>query len=192
MLIELARLESENEKLRAAVAGNDAEHQARKRKVAESYAAYEARFFDNDGLTANTSAALRWQGLASSVMMFLTFIMAFAGILFSGFQLWTATATAAKALVKAAEVSKPHPGEPRDGDVFGFSVKASEFQLRTSAIGLAVLVISCVYLHYFYVNVYKIDFGTCQAKEGTAQASPIGPDRSPAAPEKAAAQKGSP
>jgi len=154
-------LERENSELRAKLQERDSAR-------GKSYDAYEVAYYEQlRKLGQRHIAIYEWQDRASDWVLFLTVVVALAGIGFSGYQLWLGTRVAVNAMAAAP---RPAPGSALEpgaspspqGHVIDLVVEASKLQLKTSAIGLAVLIISCLYLYFFLTNVYKIDRVICE------------------------------
>ena len=155
------RLEKENTELRAKL-------QERDSLRGKSYEAYEIAYYEQlRKLGQRHIAIYEWQDRASDWVLFLTVVVALAGISFSGYQLWLGTKVAISAITAApvptaATPFDPGAGPAPAGNVVDLVVEANKIQLKTSAIGLAVLIISCLYLYFFLTNVYKIDRVICE------------------------------
>jgi hypothetical protein len=89
-----------------------------------------------------------WQARASEILIWVVVIVCLSGVLFSGYQLWRATA--------------PRPvggsADKSNADPLATNVELSWQSVRvtSSVIGLVVLVISVAYLYLFLKEVYHI------------------------------------
>lgn len=131
-------------------------------EAGKSYSRYLSSFYDQATERGKWSVDVyRWQSSASDILMFLTAIITLAGVAFCGWQLYT-----------AARVVTAGAGNGENGPVMDLSVEASKIQLKTSAIGLAVLTISCVYLYLFLKEVYPVQ-PACAAPAAGAVQTPL-------------------
>jgi hypothetical protein len=93
--------------------------------------------------------AFRWQATASRILIWVVVVVCLSGIIFSGYQLWRATA--------------PGPvgasAEKLNTDPLAANVELSWQSVRvtSSVVGLVVLVISVAYLYLFLKEVYNIE-----------------------------------
>jgi hypothetical protein len=111
-----------------------------------------------------------WQARASEILIWVVVIVCLSGVIFSGFQLWRATAptpSAPKAPVTAVAVASPAAqagggtasAAPVEGDApseTSLELSWQSVRITSSVIGLVVLVISVAYLYLFLKEVYDI------------------------------------
>ena len=85
-----------------------------------------------------------WQARASEILIWVVVIVCLSGVVFSGYQLWRATA--------------PTPSGATPTALGETTVEASwqNVRITSSVIGLVVLVISVAYLYLFLKEVYDI------------------------------------
>lgn len=100
-------------------------------------------------------ATYRWQRHASETLMWMVGAICLSGVLFSGYQLWT-----------AARLPRSHhrPPSPADSTSKGngstettleFSIE--RFKITSSVVGLVVLAMSLAFFYLFVTNIYLID-----------------------------------
>jgi hypothetical protein len=115
--------------------------------------------------------AFMWQARASQVLLWIVVVVCLSGILFSGYQLWRATAPR----------SVSESGDKSNADPLGTNVELSwqSVRVRSSVIGLVVLVISVAYLYLFLKEVYAIkvasDLGAGSPPNVTSNPAPQNP-----------------
>jgi hypothetical protein len=111
-----------------------------------------------DGLTAIQLRAFNWQFWTSVVLLGVVVAICLAGVIFSGFQLYWATAygsgggSAERPSADQVAANKPN------ADQLGTNVELSWQSVRvtSSVIGLVVLVISLAFFYLFLKEVYPI------------------------------------
>jgi hypothetical protein len=137
---ELERLRFENAELRRGLeilAGQLDETNA---GVQAGYrAAWEARYAHQIYLMKHTERALAWQHRASTAILWMVGFVVAAGLLFSGAQLF-----------KALSAGTVH-------ETTEMTVEAGRVQVRSSVIGIVVLVLSLGFLYLFLNEVYRIE-----------------------------------
>jgi hypothetical protein len=88
----------------------------------------------------------RWQVQASNILIWVVVVVCLSGIVFSGYQLWRATAPG---LGGSADKSDPLAAN--------VELSWQNVRVTSSVVGLVVLVISVAYLYLFLKEVYHID-----------------------------------
>lgn len=79
-----------------------------------------------------------WQNRASEILMWVSILVVFSGITFSGLQLWKVLKT---------------EGDLKDHK---FEISANRIRITSSFVGVVVLGISLAFLYMFVVNVYTV------------------------------------
>ena len=141
--------------------------------LSKGYAAREgyAEYFYGDYARKRAEVQLAsfiWQAHASEILIWVVVIICLSGVLFSGYQLWRATAPGTGGSLPAATLAAgdlgddaaPEPGtaavppaHPLAADV---SLSLTNSRITSSVIGLVVLVISVAYLYLFLKEVYAV------------------------------------
>lgn len=124
--------------------------------ITQAYGRYETAFFEQETrFRESYLKAASWQVMAANWLLGLVVLLTISGILFSGYQLWTAARIAREQTTSVElEVSK------------------DKIRVQTSVIGVIVLVISGVFLILFLNNVYQINFVSAPATNMRSSAEP--------------------
>jgi hypothetical protein len=151
----------------------------------KAYAGYYKTYVD--GLAAIQLRAFKWQFGTSVVLLVVVVVICIAGVIFSGFQLYWATAHGAhRPRPEEGTAEKPKADQLADDklnvDRLATNVELSWQSVRvtSSVIGLVVLVISLAFFYLFLKDVYPITT-VSRAVVAGPPAAPTGnaPDVSP-------------
>jgi hypothetical protein len=118
-----------------------------------------------------------WQARASEILIWVVVVVSLAGVAFSGYQLWRATAPApvpsrAPRGGKAGATDAARAAAAAAGTT-DIELSWQNVRITSSVIGLVVLVISVAYLYLFLKEVYAIKVaGELDAGAQSAPATP--------------------
>lgn len=144
---ERVKLLEAGENDRRAVVGLD-------KSTAAAYQSYVAAYYRQETeLRDQRVSAYQWQLFASNVVLSLVACLTVAGVLYSGYQLYTAANLARK-----ADSSGPPDKGKADSrvDSIDLEVSVQKVRIQTSVVGIVVLLISGFFLSSFLKDVYKI------------------------------------
>ncbi|MCX4146928.1 MULTISPECIES: hypothetical protein [Paraburkholderia] len=155
----VAQLTDEISRLKAEQAASSA--QATAGSVA--YEKYLASFYDQESRFRDSYLRISaWQIFAANCVLALVMLLSISGVVFAGFQLWTAA--------KLAHT---------DATTVNLEVSRKSVRLQTSVVGIAILVISGGFLILFLHDVYRIDIVTPESEPHAAAANPSQPASHP-------------
>jgi hypothetical protein len=114
----------------------------------QDYKEYYYRTYQHD-LAESQLNAFKWQATASKILIWVVVIVCLSGVVFSGYQLWRATAP--------GPVGGGADGKTADPLATNVELSWQNVRVTSSVIGLVVLVISVAYLYLFLKEVYHIE-----------------------------------
>jgi hypothetical protein len=142
-----------------------------KREIFVAYGKSYVDFYDYKAKLREANVRLyQWQQHASEVTLWVVITVVLSGVLFSGFQLWTATgprvvnippakpepaAGMAAEGASSGEATKPHLAEGVEL-TSNLEISASSVRITSSVVGVVVLVISLAFFYLFLQEVYTI------------------------------------
>ena len=114
----------------------------------QDYKEYYYRTYQHE-LAVSQLNAFKWQATASKILIWVVVIVCLSGVVFSGYQLWRATAP--------GPIGGGADGKPADPLATNVELSWQNVRVTSSVIGLVVLVISVAYLYLFLKEVYHIE-----------------------------------
>lgn len=128
-----------------------------------AYEKYLASFYDQESRFRDSYLRISaWQIFAANCVLALVMLLSISGVVFAGFQLWTAA--------KLAHT---------DATTVNLEVSRKSVRLQTSVVGIVILVISGGFLILFLHDVYRIDIVTPESEPHAAAANPSQPASHP-------------